>query len=255
VTYRVVTTMNAKGWRETGARMVESFRRHWPADAQPLILYAEGFAPEDVGVEIRRLPKWLDEFKETFGSDPACRGQRKGGYDYRFDAIKFSHKVAALTDIGLELDTGALIWLDADIFTHADVTTQWLDGLFATNAYIAWLDRKSSHPECGFVMFRCSQPYHRDFMYAYRRLYEDGGVFRLPETHDSFALQHLVNLKVAMRKIPPPVSLSTYARHTSHPAANGPLSACIDHLKGARKTIGRTPKAHRIIRDGNPYWT
>jgi hypothetical protein len=197
VTFRVVTTMNAKGWVETGRRMVESVIRHWPAECLPIVVYAEGFEPEAMdGLEVRQLPEWLGDFKATYGAIPAYTGIRNGSYDYRFDAVKFSHKVAALTDFLDRLDDGVGIWLDADTFTHALVTAEWLTNLFPEPAYIAWLDRYHSHPECGFVMFRASHAYHRNFVEAFRRLYISGEVFNLRETHDSFALQHLVQVKV-----------------------------------------------------------
>jgi hypothetical protein len=155
--FHVVTTMHAKAWEEFGRRMVESVIALWPLDALPLTLYAEDFDPEPMpGLQVRRLPAWLDEFKQRWGKTPAYTGHRNGGYDYRFDAVKFAHKVAALTDFGLELSDGVMIWLDADTFTHAVVTTEWLHSLFPEPAYLAWLDRANSHPECGFVMFRAS---------------------------------------------------------------------------------------------------
>jgi hypothetical protein len=251
----LVTTTNAKGWAETGKRMAESVIRHWPAEALPLIFYAEDFAPDPMpGLEVRAMPAWLASFKELHSRDPKRCGLNGKRYDYRFDAVKFSHKVAALTDCGADLDDGILIWIDADTFTHSDVTTEWLRGLFPLPAYIAWLDRLNSHPECGLVMFRCAHPYHRGFMEAFRNLYTSGTLFKLRETHDSFALQHLVHAKVVNRKIPPAASLSGDTRW-HHPFVNGPLGACMDHMKGpGRKAAGRS-----LVRDSRnqrpePYW-
>jgi len=137
--------MNRAGWDEHGARMVESVVQNWPAEALPLIVYAEDFdLPEMVGVEVRRLPSWLDEFKARWGKTPAYNGHRNGGYDYRFDAVKFSHKVAALTDAMLQITDGIGVWIDADTFTHSPVTVEWLTDLFPKPAYIAWLDRQVS---------------------------------------------------------------------------------------------------------------
>lgn len=252
----VVTTTNRKGWAETGRRMAESFVARWPRSVLPLIVYAEDFDPDiRFGIEVRRLPDWLNEFKARFGGFRGNIGRRSGVYDYRYDAVKFAHKVAALTDAGLQLKDGILIWLDADTFTHADVTEEWLEGLFPPPSYLAWLDRKHSHPECGFVMYRCSHSYHRAFMDAFRRLYVSGDLFTFRETHDSFVLQCLVKAKVAAGKIEPPVSLSGAGFKTGHVLANSPLSTRLDHMKGNRKFIGRTPKEQRRLNDGNPYWT
>lgn len=255
LSFRVVTTMNERGWNETGRRMVESFIRRWPAECLPIVIYAEGFTPPEMaGIEIRRLPAWLDDFKAKWGTVPAHIGQRNGQYDYRFDAVKFAHKVAALTDFGLSLSPDDIMaWLDADTFTHDDVTMDWLASLFPEPAYVAWLDRLNSHPECGFVMFRCSHEYHRNFMESFRNLYTTGDLFKLRETHDSFALQHMVNAKVINRKIPAPASLSGDNRW-HHPFVNGPLGARLDHLKGSRKAEGRSRRRDLRNPRPEPYW-
>lgn len=254
--YHLVTTVNAKGWEQSGRKMAESFASRWEAGLFPLTIYAEGFEPEENPAwTVRLLPEWVDAFKAEHAGDPTRAGRYGNRYDYRFDAVKFVHKVGAVTDFGAGLDDGTMIWIDADTFTHADVTEDWLNGLFPGDGYLAWLDRKDAHPECGFVMFRCGHLYHQAFMASFRRLYESGEVFKLRETHDSYVLQWLALSKAGKGKIPHPHSLSGVGRNASHVLANSPLSACLDHMKGDRKTIGRTPKRERfLIRDNNPYW-
>jgi hypothetical protein len=251
--YHVVTTTNAAGWEETGRRMAQSFLERWPAEAS-LTVYAEDFEPDVDGIEVRRLPPWMAEFKRAHGAVPSRNGVKNDRYSYTLDAVRFAHKVAALTDFAEPITDGIVIWLDADTYTHADVTVDWLEKLFPEPAYIAWLDRVHSHPECGFVMFRASHPYHASFMARFRSMYTDGDIFRLPETHDSYVLQHLVGVKVVNRKIPPPVSLSGDARRTSHPFVNGPIGARCDHLKGPRKQIGKTPKRDIVMPRREAYW-
>ena len=251
--FYVVTTMNKAGWQETGRRMAESFIEKWTLDAWPLTIYAEDFEPDVPGVEARKLPAWLADFKSAHRQNPERIGFPHRVYDYRFDAVKFAHKVAALTDFAEDFTDGVVIWLDADTFTHEDVTTEWLEGLFPAHAYIAWLDRLNSHPECGFVMFRCSHPYHRNFMQSFRNLYTGGDLFRLRETHDSFALQHLVGVKLRAGKIPAPVSLSGDPGW-HHPFVSGPLGAKLDHMKGPRKQEGRSRQRDLRKPRQEPYW-
>jgi hypothetical protein len=253
--FHVCTTMNKAGWEEHGKRMVESVSENWAADVLPLIVYAEDFdVPEIKGIEVRRLPDWLTAFKDRWGKTPAYNGHRPYGYDYRFDAIKFSHKVAALTDAMLQITDGIGIWIDADTITHSQVTADWLVRLIPHDAYIAWLDRQNSHPECGFMMFRADHPYHHGFMESLRNLYTSGDLFKLAETHDSFAIWRTVQSKVLHKKIPPAASLSGNGRSTSHPAINGPLGACIDHCKGPRKKEGSSRRRDLIRPRPEQYW-
>lgn len=251
--FHVVSTMNAAGWEQTGRRMAQSFLEHWPVEAMPLTIYAEDFVPDVAGVVSRELPEWMAQFKRDHGPVPSRVGMRNGRYCYINDAVKFAHKVAAVTDFGLGLDDGVMIWLDADIFTHSEVRSDWLEKLFPEPAYLAWLDRVSSHPECGFVMYRASHPHHHKFMTAYRDLYTFGDLFKLPETNDCSALAHIVGIKVANLHIKPPVSLSGDKRW-HHPFVNGPLGACMDHMKGPRKEEGRSRAIDMRRPRSEPYW-
>lgn len=253
--YHVVTTMNKSGWAETGRRMAESFVKNWEID-NPLTIYAEDFVPDIDGVVTAKLPKWMSEFKEHYGRVPLFNGRlgfNNQKYDYRWDAVKFAHKVAALTEFAGLIDEGIVIWLDADTFTHSKVTETWLNGLFPVPSYLAWLDRTNNHPECGFVMYRAYHPFHQKFMEGFKHLYTSGDIFKLKETHDSYALQHFVMQKVQQRKIPLPTSLSG-DRNWHHPFVNGPLGACLDHMKGPRKLEGKSRKRDFRNQRREEYW-
>ena len=249
--YHVVTTCNLDGWNQHGRRMAESFLDRWQ---MPLTVYAEDFDP-DLPVDVRRLPDWQTELKARHKSTAAYTGRRKGHYDFRFDLVKFSHKIAALTDFGLSIDSGVMIWLDADTYTHADVDEKWLDSLFPEPAYIAWLDRKGSTLETGFVMFRASHPQHLAFMKKLRDVYITDRVCKMAEWHDAWVIGELgrqwANLgrfKVA--------SLSGGDTGWHHPFVNGPLGERLDHMKGTRKNDGKSNLRVRDFRKprNEPYW-
>lgn len=250
---KVVTTMNAAGWNQHGGRMVESFRKQWPQDVE-LLVYAEGFrVPDYMGVTACDLPAWQVDFKARHKGNRKANGQMPSRYDFRQDAVKFSHKVAALTDAALKQDEGILIWLDADTFTHAPVTHEWLHCLFPAPSYVAWLDRENCYPECGFIMLRCDHHAHVDMMSDYRDLYVSDRVLGMGETHDSFVFQKLIEAAVKNGAIERPISLSG-DRRWSHPFVNGPLGACMDHMKGDRKKRGRSNPWDTRKPRSEPYW-
>lgn len=253
MTFHCVTTMNAAGWEETGRRMAQSFVERWTESAR-LTVYAEGFEPDVDGIEVRRLPPWIAEFKARHATIVSHNGQMNGRYDYRFDAVKFAHKVAAMTDFGVDLTDGVMIWLDADTFTHANVTEAWLNSLFPASAYLAWLERRGSHPETGFVMFRASHPFHTKFMASFQNLYTSDEIFRLAETHDAAVLHHVVTVKAAAGKIPAPHNISGPATNWHHPFIEGALGACLDHMKGPRKQLGHSYRRDLRTQRSEAYW-
>lgn len=254
MTYRVITTCNALGWQQYGRRMASTFLQFWPKNIG-LTVYAEGFNPDISGISVERLPSWLFQLKRRhFGKDDP-HGKTVRGYNYRRDFVKFAHKVAAIVDAGEKTKDGILIWADADIVTHEEVTKDWLDGLFPGDGYMAWLDRKRKYPECGFMMFRCDHPSHRIFMEELRDMYDRDRALALRETHDSFVVEHLVNGLVQRGVIEAPHSLSGDAREFDHPMVAGQIGSRLDHLKGGRKAHRRSYPTDTKGRRKEAYWT
>ena len=250
--FGVLTSCHAAGWEQYGRRMVETFDRFWPADV-PLYLYAEQFQPDHSRPMVRRLPAWLTEFKARHAGNARAHGLIDGNYDFRYDCVRFAHKVAAVTDAARSVEADVLVWADADIVTHAPVGTDWLTTLFPPGPYIAWLDRDQHYPECGFYMLRCSHPAHREIMTAWQQLYETDTVFEMGETHDSHVLHQLL-LKAESEGLISTHSLSGETRARSHPFINGPLGTRLDHLKGPRKVLGRSPMVDLINPRLEEYW-
>ena len=249
---QTVSTCHREGWDKYGAQMVDSFVREWPTDV-PMNFYPENFSISEYDGRIctREFPLWLDDFKAKWGDAPQARGLNSGGsYNFRFDAVRFAHKTAAVIDSYSTCKADALIWIDADIFFHSPVTHEFLSGLFPDEAQVAWLDRKTLYPECGFYFLRCKDPAVHAIMHRWKHLHETGDIFNLREWHDSFVFEHLVRSSPVRT-----ASLSGKAYNNSHPAINGPLGAVLDHRKGPRKFAGRTPARERTeVNDNHPYW-
>jgi hypothetical protein len=253
VTYLAITTCNGEQWAKYGRTMAKTFARYWPAEI-PLRVYREKFEPDTHWLiefaDLDEAAPWLAPWKAACGSQE--RGITPQGYRYRWDAVRFAHKVAA---IGAAADTwtgeGVLIWMDADIVTHARVETRWLTALFPPTADLAWLDRDRRYPECGFMMFRL--PEARQVIADIVQMYRDGRIFDLEQWHDSYVIETVVKAAEALGQIAV-ASLSGAARERHHPFCAGPLGAAMDHLKGKRKEIGRSLREDLMGPRPEPYW-
>lgn len=252
VRYAVVTTCHTAGWQQYGRRMVETFDQFWPTDIR-LYLYAEDFQPDHRRSTARTLPAWLTEFKARHANHPYANGMVDGKRNFRFDCVRFAHKVGAMTDAAAKLDADILIWADADIVTHAPVDTTWLRSLLPPGPYIAWLERDGTYPECGFYMLRCRHPAHRTIMTRWQQLYETDAVLKLAQTHDSYVWQEVID-QAEREGLITTHSLSGEARQHQHPLINGPLGKCLDHLKGSRKVLGRSQMADLMRPRSEEYW-
>ncbi|WP_290497645.1 hypothetical protein [Hyphomonas sp. UBA4494] len=242
--FLAVTTFNARGRQAYGERMMESVHRHWP-DGAGFRVYSEGWTNIDTRFAVYDLLEaspWLAGFKARHKDRPTT--------NYRMDAVRFAHKVAAICHAARGR-TRYLIWIDGDTFTHSRMTLADLESLApADDQWISWLDRKAMYPECGFMVFNCRHPRHMEMIDRLEAMYANDELFALPEWHDSYVIEQVVKQSGIGAK-----SLSGDARHTSHPLVNGPLGQWLDHMKGKRKAAGRSHKRDLVKPRKEAYWS
>ena len=229
LSFDAVTTYAERHWAEYASRCVETFDRHWQ------------------GVRLRQFTDaqldaqsgWLHEFKQ--------RHKGRDTHNYRFDAVRFAHKVAAL-DLAFRLgQSDCLVWIDADCVTHAPIDPTWLTGLLGA-ADFGYLKRAKREPETGFMLIR-RNPAGTQFISSLVDLYRSDALFSMQEWHDAWVIGELVK-RAGIRS----VSLSGAAEHTAHPLVNGPLGERLDHLKGKRKQLGRSKPSDLKIQRHEAYW-
>lgn len=260
--FRAITTCHAQGWQNYGRRMVKTFLMYW-RDV-PLTFYTEGFKPDYALLKnLQPLPEWQVAFKARHAGNPEMNGRATKRYDLLHDAVRFSHKVGATIDAiegVLEIrgvtqatddDLDIVIWIDADVMTHAPVTTTFLKQLVPdwSNTAVAWLNRDHKYPECGFVMFNCAHPATEAVIREWKGYYTTDMITQLPGWTDCHTLQRAIEQTGA-----PTASLSGGHTNLGHPFINGPLGAVMDHLKGDRKARGRSSRADLRHRRTETYW-
>lgn len=222
--------MSLAGYHQYGERFLDSFNKYWPV---PVTVYSEDTLP------VPFTPLDDPEHQAFLSSD------RQDGADYRWQAKRFSYKVFSILDAAKA--PGKLLWLDADVVTHKAIPMKFLNDLLPKGKYIACLERVHAHSECGFVMYDCD--HLKDFMAAWRHLYVSGEVYGLKEWHDSYVFDHLK----AKMKIPS-VDLSGSHRASWHPFINSCLGKYMDHLKGNRKKMARSPANDLVWARPEGHW-
>lgn len=269
----IVTSMNDSIFRQTGWRMLSTLREMMPPTVQMICLHelegegalAEMIATGPAGLypHLNRTVPWLDRMKAR--EDATARGMATGVYDFRRDAVKFGHKVAAFcAGVRFVLKANAtrpegvpaplLVWADADVLAHRPIPMDWLQGLLPAGKAIGWLDRQNLYPECGWVMVDTAHRAVPPIFAEFEADYASGTFRRHREWHDSWVLWRIVQAWEEANGTAITHSLSGGWAHHSHPFANGPLSAYLDHAKGPRKAGGRTPARERAARDDIPHW-
>lgn len=253
-----VTCYSLQGWRETGGLLVRGFIEHWPKDTY-LTVYVDDPIPKkdlirDPRVKYKILGhKDLLSFKERHRNNPEANGLGRhatnGKKNYRFDAVRFSHKVFALFQFLEENETDVLIWLDGDSRTHSRVHRSDIFSWCPEEKFAGYLARPWMYTETGFHIFNMNHEISKDFLNAWKQYYLDDSIFGLENwtdchTYDDamkgFDSKHWHNLSPSIKN--------------NHPFINGPLGEFMDHMKGPRKKKGTSHKGDLVVKRKNQYW-
>jgi hypothetical protein len=272
----VVTTFHPEGYSVYGKRFLESFAAKVDKRIK-LIVYAEGVKPDnpdpsriEILDQVKALPK-LVAFKERWKNDPKANGtpppdiKRRRPRDwnkaFKWDAIRFANKVYAVFD-ACERSKDWCVWMDADTFVHSNWSFEEFHSLLPENAYITYVGRgkgSQTWPECGFYGMNLNHPVCHEFLKEFERMYEDAdnGIFTLEEWHDSYVFGEI--LKKYKNFVSHDYSADMYLREAKtggggHPLINGPLGKWIDHMKGGRKTEGKSKRSDIIVSRTEDYW-
>ena len=260
VMIKFVTSFSAEGYEQYAKNMLFSVIKHWKDDLQLIAYYHD--MPQDIvnefpvgrNIEYRNLndvPDMLayrEAMKEHDGT-----GKGKVPYNWRLDAIKWCHKVYALTDTSLqitelEVKGGWLIWLDADTVTNRPLSEEKLKEFLNDKAEISHLGRTATdYSETSFVAFNLDYQAPHLLLADLRGCYDTGEVVSYREWHDGFIFERLLNIYSAhgmkVQNLSPEVKdLDAFGV--------SPLAYYMDHFKGNKKE-DITKHGHSVYRDVN----
>lgn len=274
--YAVITTFHEAGLKQYGQRMIDTFCQNWPKEIK-LYVYAEKCVPNIVDKEqviLRDLDsvveltgfknKWKGIPKATgdVSDDPIRSKRRDAGKGFKWDAIRFSHKVYAIFDCARNTDADILIWMDADNICHSPITMEQVKHLIPEQYDICYLGRKGKFSECGLYSMNLKHKNTRKFLQEFQRMYDEAenGIFLLDEWHDSFVFDAVriripkllqLNWSENLQDLRPRRGFSP---GEGHPLINSEWGAYLDHLKGDRKNIGTSKREDLKIARSESYW-
>lgn len=263
--FSVVTTFNATGYKKYGKRMIETFLKTWPVEVE-LLVYAEDCTVTESAPNLRVLDLHRDSpelvaFKTKWHSvpkangdvstDPVISNRKDSAKEFKWNAVRFAHKVYAIfAAANAAIDW--LIWMDADTVCHSPITMAQLNKLCPSTADICFLGRSGKYTECGLYAMNLRSPNTLKFLKEFQRVYDDAdnGIFTMKEWHDSFVFD-VVRKSMQLEQ-------HDWSSHLisgeGHPLINSEWGAYLDHLKGDRKSLGRSKSSDLKITRTEEYW-
>ena len=258
--YDIVTSFNPEGLEVYARNMLNSFDKHWDKEIQlhawyhdfdeggAFFLRTEELKIPAKGVKYSNLNNIQDmiEYREAMKVHNGTEGG-KIQYNWRLDAIKWCHKIYALTETAADphviQDKDWLIWLDADTVTFADVDAEFLDGICDDSYDIVHLGRNSvDYSETSFIAFNLKNRPAVDFLSDFRETYDNREVTAYREWHDGFIFERLLKLHQyhglkALNLTPDVPDLNAFATSV--------LSTKMQHFKGNLKTKDVSLEHHK----------
>lgn len=184
---KYITTMSNDQITTFGEKLFNSWDKFSTTDE--LIVFLDN--PDTVTIEYKNItfkkiknPNYTS-FLEKYKGNPENRGTYKNGYEYRFDVVKFSHKVYAFYE-GLKYvnkDDKYFVWWDADAWLTGTLNDQILEEkLGIDKGFCAYLGRKDwDHSETGFIAFNTNDSDYKLFLDSMVKIYDAGNVFKLAQ--------------------------------------------------------------------------
>lgn len=266
--FAVVTTFHEAGYRQYGKRMIDTYMKNWPKEVT-LHLYPEKVNPLIVDhsriglIDLDTGVPDLAAFKEKWKNVPHANGdvsgipklaKRKDSHKpFKWDAIRFAHKVYSIFHCAQNCDADVLIWMDADMVCHSPITLDVIEQLIPEDKDLCYLGRTNKFSECGLYSLNLRSEKTQKFLKEFQRFYDDAnnGIFTLEEWHDSFVFD-------AVREKFPDMKQHDWAKGIikgeGHPLINCEWGKYLDHLKGDRKKTGKSLKKDiRVVRN-EAYW-
>ena len=274
--YAVVTTFHEAGLKQYGQRMIDTFDKNWPSEVT-LHLYPENCVPvipdnsritvkklEDVSELMSFKNRWKDVPKANgdVSADPVRSKRRDSGKGFKWDAVRFAHKVYAIFDCARNTDADILLWMDADTICHSPIDISRIVQLVPQQYDICYLGRSGKFSECGLYSMNLTRKNTRKFLQEFQRVYDDAenGIFQMDEWHDSFVFDvvrsrihklHQLNWSANLADLRPRQGNSP---GEGHPLINSEWGAYLDHLKGERKNLGTSKREDLKVQRTEQYW-
>jgi len=232
----LVTTFNKKGYEEYGKRMIETF------DSEvSLLIFTEDLDNLDLPLGISKLDLLRTNPEITHFKDRVIHIYEKP-QDYMQDAVRFCHKVFAMTYAGLYTYryTDKLFYMDGDTVFHKRLTEDFLNSILPDDCYACYLGRGKApyYTETGFLGFNCQHPDHTEFMNGMREAYTKGWIWDLDNRTDCHVFDKI--RKEFEGKGQKNKNLGD--KKGGHVFVRSVLNEYLDHTKGERKHLGYSPE-------------
>jgi hypothetical protein len=176
---KLISTFSDTGYHDYAKNFVDSCIKH--IKNINVVIYKDNVNLQDTAyikfLNLESACPDLVDFKK--------RNSDKNFKDFKFDGVRFSHKVYATIHASRENDLDYLIWLDADTEIYDTVDPTYFLKFLPKGKFVGYVGRDTAS-ETGFLMFDMKHPEAKNFFDRYEWYYNTDAIYDLEQYHDGF---------------------------------------------------------------------
>ena len=237
--YNFITTFNKRLYDKYAHKFIDSYLK--TNQLFDMVCYVEEDNYEELYPQHEKIT-----YKNILKCQPECqafvdRNKYRPTKSYIDNAVMFSYKVFAQYDASfLKIKT---IFLDSDCVFHKQLSEDWINKFIPDDTCLACYTRESYYSESGFIGFNNTLDTTHKFFKDYIDLYLTDNVYCIKCGYtDSIAFDVIRRKYKFISSYKEKSWGDKYAQH-GHVMATCPmLSPYVDHRKGNRKQMDRSPE-------------
>jgi len=254
MTDRFCTAYHPAGFKQYGIKLVESYDKFsldlpihvWASHYMEDPLY-HPYSSKDgtkcIYHEQYSIPE-LRDFQYRYKNNPEVQGKkdnglwkdkdRRAGYNYRFDLLKFSKMIYVMWAEAHRDPTGRMVWLDGDCLLRKQLPDDFIDRALPEGYAYSYLGRGKKYSETGFLVF--DLPQALPILDEWASFCTLDSFLEQPEQHSAFLFDR------ARERHPDIKGYDLTPNGGGHPIYDTWVGEYIHHLKGSRKDKGFCPQ-------------
>jgi len=204
-----VTSFNEELLKNLGHLFFKSVEEQWEPNFKVTGYY------HDCPIKSYSLPNSFVEYKElknikdyeNFKKENKVHDGTENGqipYNLKLDALKWCHKVFALTEHAFQLkennsNPGWLIWIDVDCYANKRMVIQDVINMLPEHIEVAYAGKKDNQDnhdiiDTHFMAFNLNTQASVDLLKDLRKTYMNGELYQYREWHDAFITERLLKI-------------------------------------------------------------
>ena len=204
-----VTSFNEELLKNLGHLFFKSIDEQWEPNLKVTGYYhecpIESYSLPNSFIQYKEL-KNIKEYEKFKKENKVHDGTENGQipYNLKLDALKWCHKVFALTEHAFQLkennsNPGWLIWVDVDCYASKRMVIQDVIKMLPEHIEVAYAGKKDNQDnhdiiDTHFMAFNLNTQASLDLLKDLRKTYMNGELYQYREWHDAFITERLLKI-------------------------------------------------------------